>query len=66
MHGWQANKKRTCAQPKKVGLCPKKKNHRLSRWMFISGYQLYPDVIGHDLKSDAEPFFRTACRAFRN
>ena len=36
MHGWQANKKHTCVLPVKIGLCPKMKNHRLCRWIFIS------------------------------
>jgi len=36
MHGWQANKKRTCALPVKIGLCPKMKYHPLCGWIFIA------------------------------
>ena len=31
----QANKRCTCALPVALGLCPKRKNHRLCRWIFI-------------------------------
>ncbi len=33
--GWQANKKRTCAPPVILGLCPKMKYHPLCGWIFI-------------------------------
>jgi len=35
LHGWQANKKRTCAQPVVLGLCPKLKYHRYGGWIFF-------------------------------
>ena len=35
LHGWQANKKRTCAQPVVLGLCPKMKNPPLYGGIFI-------------------------------
>ncbi|MBR3817265.1 MAG: hypothetical protein IKJ27_11140, partial [Clostridia bacterium] len=35
MRGWQANKRRTCALPVVLGLCPKRKNHPLCGWIFI-------------------------------
>ena len=35
MRGWQANKKRTCAPPIVLGLCPKMKYHPLRGWIFI-------------------------------
>ncbi|MBR6554743.1 MAG: hypothetical protein IKT90_00840, partial [Clostridia bacterium] len=33
---WQANKKRTCAPPVLLGLCPKMKYHPLCGWIFIA------------------------------
>ena len=36
MHGWQANRKRTCAPPVVLGLCPKLKNPPLCGGIFIS------------------------------
>ncbi|MBR2640345.1 MAG: hypothetical protein IKL18_07735, partial [Oscillospiraceae bacterium] len=41
MHGWQANKKRTCARPVLLGLCPKMKNHPLRGWIFILPVRFY-------------------------
>ena len=35
MHGWQANPKRTCAQPVVLGLCPKLKYPPLYGGIFI-------------------------------
>jgi len=35
LHGWQANKKRTCALPVILGLCPKMKNPPLHGGIFI-------------------------------
>ena len=35
MHGWQANKKRTCALPVILGLCPKMKYPPLCGGIFI-------------------------------
>ena len=35
MHGWQANKKRTCAQPVVLGLCPKLKYPPFHGGIFI-------------------------------
>ena len=37
MRGWQANKKRTCALPVVLGLCPKRKYPR-----FAGGYLFMP------------------------
>ena len=36
LHGWQANLKRTCAQPVILGLCPKLKSLPFHGWIFIS------------------------------
>ena len=40
MHGWQANKQRTCAPPVILGLCPKMKYHPLCGWIFIGGERM--------------------------
>jgi len=37
LHGWQANQKRTCAQPVLLGLCPKLKYPPLCGGIFIDG-----------------------------
>ena len=42
LHGWQANLKRTCAQPVILGLCPKMKYHPLCGWIFI--FFIFPAV----------------------
>ena len=36
MHGWQANKKRTCALPVLLGLCPKLKYPRFADFYYKS------------------------------
>ena len=38
MHGWRVNYMRTCAPLASSGLCPKKKNHPLCRWLFLLNY----------------------------
>ena len=39
MHGWQANKRCTCAWLVVLGLCPKKKSHPLCGWIFTAPLQ---------------------------
>ena len=56
MHGWQANKKRTCAQPVVLGLCPKLKSpplcggdyYLLKEFAFVDLVGAFQDTIEID------------------
>ena len=64
MHGWQANKERTCAPPVILGLCPKMKNHPLGGWIFISKRIEVYDTYFNSVFIVKECFFGIHCTSF--
>ena len=58
MRGWQANKKRTCALPVVLGLCPKRKYPPLCGGIFICwAGEVSAECPGHDLQAGHRPAF---------